>query len=460
MANRSGVHSPAADRIAGIVGIDVTQHYMSLILAKWVPECSDSLRIIEPETADSFESAQSADTWLPRRQTSRQASISDLDQVQLSDSGTLRSATTMATESTVNSMRKLEQAQSEGPSGDDSALAKAPILAYPTTKGLRSAESESTRSLHGLDSAGKLQLELTLKRMTGRTRLTPEPLNDAFHSTQTFSSSVMEGREPPFHSFSATDATSSASSVRKRRSPSSRTGGQARCLLMQDQGYLVAHPDLVDARWPVNRPIEANHIMEPLVGKDILSHTHHIRKVACVDFVRRITQRFYIFNVSNEELIKNSALREQCVRYQLKAVPGSTAFFGIIHEARRPDCSPFTAFCSCSTWNRSCLNCGQPLEPLECECPCECPVGLGLGLLSSHKEDESIFASRPSDHTEAMIKVSPTLIDIGAYDSSPSLPAIPILRSSSLQGFADPPICLHALVSWCNILQNFIICMN
>ena len=67
---------------------------------------------------------------------------------------------------------------------------------------------------------------------------------------------------------------------------------------MDDEGYLVAHPGLID---PTGKgPAEQRHIthMEPLVANDILNHRHFVRKRLCNRYNDRTVQRY--FDVSAE----------------------------------------------------------------------------------------------------------------------------------------------------------------
>ena len=71
---------------------------------------------------------------------------------------------------------------------------------------------------------------------------------------------------------------------------------QIACLIMDDRGYLIAHPSLVE---PTRQaPIEQQHIThkEPLVANDLLNHKYFVDKNVCNSFVDRTIQRFY--NVS------------------------------------------------------------------------------------------------------------------------------------------------------------------
>lgn len=67
----------------------------------------------------------------------------------------------------------------------------------------------------------------------------------------------------------------------------------ARCFLMDDKGYLVAHPGLID---PTGKgPAEQRHIthMEPLVANDILNHRNFVRKRLCNRYNDRTIQRYF-----------------------------------------------------------------------------------------------------------------------------------------------------------------------
>lgn len=65
-----------------------------------------------------------------------------------------------------------------------------------------------------------------------------------------------------------------------------------RCFLMEDQGYLVAHPGFMKAR--LRGPTESNHVThrEPLVADDILHHTTFVRKTQCNSYNDRSIQRY------------------------------------------------------------------------------------------------------------------------------------------------------------------------
>ncbi|MEQ2158069.1 hypothetical protein GOODEAATRI_008441, partial [Goodea atripinnis] len=83
-------------------------------------------------------------------------------------------------------------------------------------------------------------------------------------------------------------------------------GHKIRCFIMEDRGYLVAHPTLIDPKG--HAPAEQQHIThkvkgseirtEPLVANDILNHPNFVKKNLCNSFSDRTVQRFYKFNTS------------------------------------------------------------------------------------------------------------------------------------------------------------------
>ncbi|CAL9695569.1 unnamed protein product [Knipowitschia caucasica] len=145
-------------------------------------------------------------------------------------------------------------------------------------------------------------------------------------------------------------------------------GNKIRCFIMEDRGYLVAHPTLIDPKG--HAPAEQQHIThkEPLVANDILNHPNFVKKNLCNSFSDRTVQRFYKFNTSILGDLTNLVHGSHCSRYRLTRIPGTNAFAGIVNET----CDSL-AFCACSTVDRLCLNCHR-MEQNECECPCECPL--------------------------------------------------------------------------------------
>ncbi|XP_023574065.1 VWFA and cache domain-containing protein 1 isoform X2 [Octodon degus] len=148
----------------------------------------------------------------------------------------------------------------------------------------------------------------------------------------------------------------------------SHTIHSSRCFIMEDRGYLVAHPTLIDPKG--HAPVEQQHIThkEPLVANDILNHPNFVKKNLCNSFSDRTVQRFYKFNTSLAGDLTNLVHGSHCSKYRLARIPGTNAFVGIVNET----CDSL-AFCACSMVDRLCLNCHR-MEQNECECPCECPL--------------------------------------------------------------------------------------
>nr|XP_042909818.1 VWFA and cache domain-containing protein 1 isoform X1 [Parasteatoda tepidariorum]XP_042909819.1 VWFA and cache domain-containing protein 1 isoform X2 [Parasteatoda tepidariorum] len=145
------------------------------------------------------------------------------------------------------------------------------------------------------------------------------------------------------------------------------------CFLLDDKGYLVAHPDLID---PSGRgPVEQQHIThkEPLVANDMLNHRNLVTKKICASYSDRTIQRFYQLNTSLDTILSNFVPGEQCTKYQVMHIHSTNIFLGIVNQT----CDGITAFCPCSMTDRLCLNCHR-MEPTECECPCECPLKLDV----------------------------------------------------------------------------------
>uniref|UniRef100_A0A8C2NKA2 VWFA domain-containing protein n=1 Tax=Capra hircus TaxID=9925 RepID=A0A8C2NKA2_CAPHI len=142
-------------------------------------------------------------------------------------------------------------------------------------------------------------------------------------------------------------------------------GNKIRCFIMEDRGYLVAHPTLIDPKG--HAPVEQQHIThkEPLVANDILNHPNFVKKNLCNSFSDRTVQRFYKFNTSLVGDLTNLVHGSHCSKYRLARIPGTNAFVGIVNET----CDSL-AFCACSMVDRLCLNCHR-MEQNECECPCE-----------------------------------------------------------------------------------------
>lgn len=143
-----------------------------------------------------------------------------------------------------------------------------------------------------------------------------------------------------------------------------------KCFMMDDKGYLIYHPNLIDPNG--HGPIEQQHIIhkESLVANDILNHKHFVKKMLCNNYADGTIQRYYNLNSGLEEVLVN-AVYEHCVRYQVTTVENTNVFIGMVNTS----CEVVATFCPCSMVDRLCLNCNR-MEQKECECPCECPLNL------------------------------------------------------------------------------------
>lgn len=138
-----------------------------------------------------------------------------------------------------------------------------------------------------------------------------------------------------------------------------------KCFLMDDKGFLVGHPNVMEPIVNERQPEHISH-KESHVANDILMHRKFVKKISCNNYLNGTSQRFYQFNTSLNDVITNWANVEK-TKYQIVSVKGSNLFVGIINSTTETS----GAFCPCSTIDRICLNCYR-MEQLECECPCEC----------------------------------------------------------------------------------------
>jgi hypothetical protein len=162
----------------------------------------------------------------------------------------------------------------------------------------------------------------------------------------------------------------------------------ARCFLLDDRGYLLAHPGLNTGLHRGNNNghrqdggrLHLTHL-EPFVATDLLAHSRgaFISKRVCGAPDSGHLQRYWELIVNYADVVTNAgrAGESSCgLQYHLAAVQGTNIFLGLVEQ---PDCNQGnmtttaagSAFCWCSTLDRTCLDC-QHWEQGECECPCEC----------------------------------------------------------------------------------------
>jgi len=155
------------------------------------------------------------------------------------------------------------------------------------------------------------------------------------------------------------------------------------CFLLDHHGYLVAHPDLNDRdpRQHSSSPFHLTHL-EPLVATDLLSDTHKgfMTKSLCRRQRDQTLQRIFNLNLNQQGVLQNAG--EHCSQYHISHVPGTNLFLGVVNKT----CSTATAFCWCSTVDRTCLDCSRMSQD-ECECPCECQDSSSQLCAAGDQED-------------------------------------------------------------------------
>ena len=140
-------------------------------------------------------------------------------------------------------------------------------------------------------------------------------------------------------------------------------GSSIRCFVMDERGYLLAHPNLLEqaSGQSSQAAVEQQHLThhEPLVASDLLNHDRFVVKKACSSYPDRTVQRYYQLNMTlNEQwvdrngqpdppvpVLTNLVHGEHCIRYQIVAIQGTNLFVGVVNQT----CESATAFCPCST---------------------------------------------------------------------------------------------------------------
>nr|XP_045607175.1 VWFA and cache domain-containing protein 1-like [Procambarus clarkii] len=151
-----------------------------------------------------------------------------------------------------------------------------------------------------------------------------------------------------------------------------------RCFLMNNEGYLVAHPSMLAPSASSNLgsdiPPHITH-QEPIVSMELLAGGGGLlSKTSCGRWWHGASERHYSLRLPVGQVVASSGPEmgqndNSCLHYALTAVPATNLILGIINQT----CSPAVAFCPCSMDDRLCLNC-QLVEAGACECPCECPL--------------------------------------------------------------------------------------
>jgi len=154
------------------------------------------------------------------------------------------------------------------------------------------------------------------------------------------------------------------------------------CFLVDDQGNMIAHPDLVNhVIKKVNVPSENQHFthMEPVVATYVLKNQDLIVKKVCRSESK--VERFFQLETDYASIVSNT---DTCKHFKLVVVPGTNLFIGLVNST----CES-SAFCWCSTLDQTCLDC-MSWEQGECECPCQCEAKTDYCPAYEEGEEEEI----------------------------------------------------------------------
>lgn len=155
-----------------------------------------------------------------------------------------------------------------------------------------------------------------------------------------------------------------------------RSDKNVKCFLIDDMGYIVVHPTLLEPRAQIfsddmQFTID-EHIThrEPFVAGDILLHNGVAKKKVCQNLLTQKMQRYYKYNLAAGNVLTNIVNGER-TKYQIGAIPDSNIFAVLLNYTS--EIRSGTVFCPCSTVDKVCFNCKR-IESMSCECPCECPI--------------------------------------------------------------------------------------
>ena len=212
-------------------------------------------------------------------------------------------------------------------------------------------------------------------------------------------------------------------------------GSNIRCFLMDERGYLLVHPNLLDLDLAAASGggsaagVEQQHLThhEPLVASDLLNHDRYtaswvdaitqcttgdvvivgdsfVVKKACRSPADGTVQRFYQLNLTLTAglaeggaggggvgpapepvpVLTNLVHGEHCIRYQIVAVKGTNLFVGVVNQT----CDTATAFCPCSTVSNRVLSGFLPCFRFQTDGLADCcydPPSFSIGFLWSEQ---------------------------------------------------------------------------
>ncbi|CAD5113890.1 DgyrCDS3050 [Dimorphilus gyrociliatus] len=145
-----------------------------------------------------------------------------------------------------------------------------------------------------------------------------------------------------------------------------------RCFLVNSEGYIVAHRNLVMGGDKIlGENIHINH-KETHIARHLLYKLHILQKRICNDYIHQTVQYSYAFN---ESLNKTFYGSNGCMEYKITPVKDTNLF--LIVSKTDKSCQA-QAFCYCNQrkQERKCITCFQENMSVgdECKCPCECPL--------------------------------------------------------------------------------------
>lgn len=143
--------------------------------------------------------------------------------------------------------------------------------------------------------------------------------------------------------------------------------GNVRCFLFDDEGFLVAHPTILDPRQ--KHKVEGQHLthLEPFVARRIIDDAKMSTKHMCKQVSEMAVKHYYEFNTTAGA---THAMADDCAKFQVSYVQGTNVFIGAVVTV--PDCSSSNTFCPCSVSSDTCIICDMDETEVSCECPCRC----------------------------------------------------------------------------------------
>lgn len=241
-----------------------------------------------------------------------------------------------------------------------------------------------------------------------------------------------------------------------------RSDGNIKCFLIDDMGYLVVHPNILEPKLQSN-VVQFNaeeHIThrESLIANDILLHKNLVEKRLCQNLLNRKIQRYYKLNTSLTEVLTNVVNGERS-KYQITSISNTNLFVVVLNST-----DPFgTAFCPCSTEDKICFNCKR-VELMNCECPCECSLN---ALTTGYVVNEYMYGDLLDENKNMQdkqinifesVEICPTPIEefrpnkIGLVGSANSINNLNTCVNFTCEKYSNQLDCLGIVgCEWCQV---------